>query len=428
MPRSSQALDLVDAGDAGADDDGFVVLLHGGQSGTKCTGRQPAPGSTGSAFSPHHPVIPAKHPAGRCYSIPRHAPRHLDLAFRPAARASCGRCWRTPIASTRRWGCRPMCWRRRRSPTARCCAAAAARRRASPSNGRRSPTSGSRAGISARPASSPGGRSAASGRCSISSRRAGGSKVSYALEWEPLTLIGRLFGSAARRAGGRLRSRSACSGRCLRQAASGRRCSTCRRPSCPAGARERAAALAAEIDAAPTATASASGSADIVLTGMASDLAHLKPKLLAREFGVAQRAAIEACLAARARGPADDEMGPAVHQLPRRPSSAPSALSELPRGAHCPSCNIDYDRDFERNVELAFTPAPAIRPLMAGGYLPERPDGDAACRRSSSCWRRASGARSTLDAAAGPLSPAHPASRRGRRHRACTAAPFPACA
>ena len=35
---------------------------------------------------------------------------------------------------------------------------------------------------------------------------------------------------------------------------------------------------------------------------------------------------------------------------------------------------------------------------------------------------------STLDAAAGPLSPAHAASRRGRRRRASTAAPFPACA
>jgi len=45
-----------------------------------------------------------------------------------------------------------------------------------------------------------------------------------------------------------------------------------------------------------------------------------------------------------------------------------TALSELPRGAHCPSCNIDYERDFERNVELAFAPAPAIRPLMQGNY------------------------------------------------------------
>jgi class 3 adenylate cyclase len=52
----------------------------------------------------------------------------------------------------------------------------------------------------------------------------------------------------------------------------------------------------------------------------------------------------------------------------RAPKLTAGALAELPRGAHCPSCNIDYDRDFERNVELSFSPAPAIRPLMAGGY------------------------------------------------------------
>ncbi len=32
------------------------------------------------------------------------------------------------------------------------------------------------------------------------------------------------------------------------------------------------------------------------------------------------------------------------------------------------SCNIDYDRDFEKNVELSFAPAPAVRPLMEGGF------------------------------------------------------------
>jgi len=45
-----------------------------------------------------------------------------------------------------------------------------------------------------------------------------------------------------------------------------------------------------------------------------------------------------------------------------------AALAELPTGAHCPSCNIDYDRDFERNIELSYAPAPAIRPLAEGGF------------------------------------------------------------
>ena len=67
-----------------------------------------------------------------------------------------------------------------------------------------------------------------------------------------------------------------------------------------------------------------------------------------------------------------------------------SALSELPRGAHCPSCNIDYDRDFEKNVELSFAPAPAVRPILAGGFCLSGPMATphVLC---SSCWRRASG-------------------------------------
>jgi class 3 adenylate cyclase len=44
------------------------------------------------------------------------------------------------------------------------------------------------------------------------------------------------------------------------------------------------------------------------------------------------------------------------------------SLDRLPTGAHCPSCNIDYDRDFSKNVEAAFRPAPAIRPLTSGEY------------------------------------------------------------
>ena len=35
-----------------------------------------------------------------------------------------------------------------------------------------------------------------------------------------------------------------------------------------------------------------------------------------------------------------------------------SRLDELPKGAHCSSCNIDYARNFSRNVELTFHPEP----------------------------------------------------------------------
>ena len=41
-------------------------------------------------------------------------------------------------------------------------------------------------------------------------------------------------------------------------------------------------------------------------------------------------------------------------------------LHDLPEGAHCSSCNIDYRRDFTRNVELTFHPEPWLRPLPKG--------------------------------------------------------------
>src|SRR5882724_7161231 len=100
---------------------------------------------------------------------------------------------------------------------------------------------------------------------------------------------------------------------------------------------------------------------------MATDLMQLKPKKLARDLEVAQRAAVEACLAGTRTGLLTMKWDLLCTNC-RGAKFSTSALSELPRGAHCPSCNIDYDRDFERNVELAFSPAPAIRPLMAGGY------------------------------------------------------------
>jgi class 3 adenylate cyclase len=193
-----------------------------------------------------------------------------------------------------------------------------------------------------------------------------GSKVSYTLEWEPLTLVGRLFGSRlAGQAGAAIEKR-------VLQAvafASGARPTMfdLPAPDLPDGARERAAAIADAIDRSPYGNGLGRRLSDYVLGGMASDLAHLKPKLLARQFGVAQRSAIEACLAGVSAGLLSMRWDLLCTNC-RGPKLSAGALAELPRGAHCPSCNIDYDRDFERNVELAFTPAPAIRPLMVGGY------------------------------------------------------------
>lgn len=42
------------------------------------------------------------------------------------------------------------------------------------------------------------------------------------------------------------------------------------------------------------------------------------------------------------------------------------ALDDLPAKVHCTTCNIDYQRDFSRNVELLFSPEPWLRPLPEG--------------------------------------------------------------
>ena len=44
------------------------------------------------------------------------------------------------------------------------------------------------------------------------------------------------------------------------------------------------------------------------------------------------------------------------------------SLERLPRGAHCNACDIDFGRDFARNVELTFLPAPAVRELSVGEF------------------------------------------------------------
>ena len=194
----------------------------------------------------------------------------------------------------------------------------------------------------------------------------GGSRVSYALEWEPLTLMGRLFGKRLAEQAG------AVVGKRILEAvafAKGERPTFFELPApeLPEGARERAAAMAAEIDRGPYGNGLGGRLADAVLTGMASDLAHLKPKLLARQFKVAVRPAVEACLAAVRAGLLTMKWDLLCTNCRGAKVSA-SALSELPRGAHCPSCNIDYDRDFEKNVDLSFAPAPQVRPIGTGGF------------------------------------------------------------
>jgi class 3 adenylate cyclase len=193
-----------------------------------------------------------------------------------------------------------------------------------------------------------------------------GSKVSYALEWEPLTFVGRLFGKKLAAQAGAVVEKRVLEAVAF---AKGERETyfDIAPPQLPEGARERANALADVVDRTPYGNGLGHKLADFVLTGMASDVMRLKPKLLARKLGVAERPAIEACLASVRAGLLTMKWDLLCTNC-RGAKVSVAALAELPKGAHCPSCNIDYDRDFERNIELSYAPAPAIRPLAEGGF------------------------------------------------------------
>ncbi len=194
----------------------------------------------------------------------------------------------------------------------------------------------------------------------------GGSRVSYALEWEPLTFVGRLFGKKLAAQAGAVVEKRVLEAVAF---AKGERQTyfDIAPPKLPDGARARAKALADLVDRTPYGNGLGHKLADFVLDGMATDVMRIKPKRLARQFGVAERPAVEACLAGVRAGLLTMKWDLLCTNC-RGAKLSVAALSELPTGAHCPSCNIDYDRDFERNIELSYAPAPALRPLAEGGF------------------------------------------------------------
>lgn len=138
-------------------------------------------------------------------------------------------------------------------------------------------------------------------------------------------------------------------------------------PALGAEARQRLDRLAREL----AQSAHAHGLADRLAAHLATagevDVARIRPLELARRWGVPALAAVEACLQATRLGLLElrwDLLCPRC----RGAKASTASLDRLPQGAHCGTCNIAYDRDFSRNVELAFRPAAAIRPLEEGEF------------------------------------------------------------
>ncbi|EUA06455.1 adenylate and Guanylate cyclase catalytic domain protein [Mycobacterium kansasii 732] len=198
----------------------------------------------------------------------------------------------------------------------------------------------------------------------------GGSRVTYSLEWEPLGLVGRLFGARlATQAGEAVGKRVVEAVGFAHGNHPPDRITpfVVPEPTLPPGARERATAMAQDLDRGPYGNGLGARLAELVLHGMTTDLTRLRPKVLASTLGVPARAATETCLAAVKAGLLSMKWELLCPNC-RGAKVSVATLSELPHGAHCSSCNIDYDRDFERNVELTFAPAPTVRPLPVGRF------------------------------------------------------------
>src|SRR4051794_19211293 len=138
-------------------------------------------------------------------------------------------------------------------------------------------------------------------------------------------------------------------------------------PDLPAGVPQRAERIGAELAAAGHDQALVERLLRLVLAGGEQDVARIRPLARARGWRAPPEAAIGLCHEATRRGLLGlswDLLCPRCRGAKVR---APS-LDELPRGAHCPTCAVDYGREFSRNVEATFHPAAAIRPLVAGEF------------------------------------------------------------
>lgn len=106
---------------------------------------------------------------------------------------------------------------------------------------------------------------------------------------------------------------------------------------------------------------------DWMLRAQEVDLERIRPLELAKRWEATDRQAIEMCLQSVKEGLLElrwDLLCPRC----RGAKLTASTLDQLPKGAHCTSCNIDYDRDFARNVELTFHLAPTIREILSGEF------------------------------------------------------------
>jgi len=132
-------------------------------------------------------------------------------------------------------------------------------------------------------------------------------------------------------------------------------------------ARRRLAALTRELERDPDSHGLASRLSEYLLHAPALALRGIRPLGVARVWRTNPEHVVELFLAAQRVGIL--AMGwELLCPRCRGAKARVEHLHDLPKGAHCSSCNIDYERNFSRNVELTFRPEPWLRPLPQGEF------------------------------------------------------------
>lgn len=96
-------------------------------------------------------------------------------------------------------------------------------------------------------------------------------------------------------------------------------------------------------------------------------LARMRPYMLADEWKVPRRELLELCLHATRLGVLDLEWD-LLCPLCRGSGNTAQTLGDVQKEVHCQACNIDYQVNFERSVELSFHPNPAVRQVDTRVY------------------------------------------------------------
>ena len=135
---------------------------------------------------------------------------------------------------------------------------------------------------------------------------------------------------------------------------------------------KRSARLASQISETPFDHGLVQRLVDYINQKQEVDLWSIRPLAIASRWQVPDRQVVELFLQSVRSGLLESRWDILCPRC-RVSKSHISNMSDLPMGVHCDACNIDFDSDFARNVELSFSPSPAIRSVEYGFFCRSGP-------------------------------------------------------